>query len=650
MKNDELLQHCTARLVGHKIVSFDIFDTLIHRTVHRPADVFDTISARLQYNDFGLMNPEIASSFAQQRITAEMQARTRLMASHHTPEVGLTEIYDVLTELLGLSPKQREFLLQQELDLEERLCHPNPVMQALFSMAQQDGLQIVLCSDMYLPPGFIEKLLTRCGYAKPYTLLVSGEQRKSKHEGTMYHEVLRRFSAPPHKIIHFGDNEHADVKIARKTGIKSELFDYLQKRIEPQLRTPLQKPLRDGHIWSLMMGSIRRQLMEKEYDFWGDIGLQVFGPLILGKILWMTQLARRNRVERMLFFARDAYLLHEVFKRYPELLGSNVELKYCYFSRAALLLPSFVDLPVNRLCHLFSGRATRTVSYHLTKLSINPNLYVEQIKRAGYRSAEEMVPNGDMRMLSLLNSLWHIILLEAKRKRPLPLRYVAELADGASRLGIVDIGWTGNMQGGFARLLQLMRTDFQIHGFYLGTFELLTQNHLPRNVFHGYLVNENHPRERYDSLVNGGVELLEFALMAPHGTTLGYREQAGHIIPVLEENKEDQTIQGLSQRVQAGASDFIYAVLPQILEMGINCFVSQCWADPFFRLINDPSLEEANMLGELTHSDTASDTSQRLFIAEKLPDNVIRKRSTEYHEARQRAYWKKAFDLRNSPV
>ncbi|MDE2387468.1 MAG: hypothetical protein KGN35_00030 [Betaproteobacteria bacterium] len=650
MNNDELLKHYTARLPQFKIVSFDIFDTLIHRAVHRPADVFDTVAARLQHSDFGLMNPEIADSFARQRVNAEAAARARLMASHRTPEVGLTEIYDVLTELLSLSHRQCEYLMHQELELEERFCHPNPVMQVLFSIAGQEGRQVVLCSDMYLPPLFIEKLLNKCGYFRPYTLLVSGEQRKSKHEGTMYHEMLKRFAAQPHEVIHFGDNEHADVKIAGKTGIKSEFFDYLHNRIEPRLRISLRKPAQDGHVWSLMAGSIRQRLMEKEYDFWGDIGLQVFGPLILGKILWMTQLARRNRIERMLFFARDAYMLHEAFKRYPELLGSRVELKYCYFSRAALLLPSFVDLPIDRVWHLFSGRSTRTAGYHLNKLGIDPNLYAEQIKRAGYRSADEMVPNGDSRMFGLLNSLWHSILLEAKRKRPLPQRYVAGLAEGATRLGIVDIGWTGNMQGGFARLLQLTRTDFQIDGFYLGTFDLLIQNHLPRNVFHGYLVNENHPRERYDSLVNGGVELLEFALMAPHGTTLGYREQEGHIVPILEENKEDQSIQQLSQRVQAGATDFIDAVLPQILAMGIGGFDSQCWTDPFFRLVNDPSREEAAMLGELTHSDTASDTSKRLFIAEKLPEDVIRKHGKEYHEARQRAYWKKAFDLRNATV
>ncbi|OQW42565.1 MAG: hypothetical protein A4S08_11415 [Proteobacteria bacterium SG_bin4] len=648
MNNDELLRHYTAKLTKFKIVSFDIFDTLIHRAVHRPTDLFDTLSARLRHNDFGLMYPEIASGFAHKRIAAETEARARLTATLGTPEVGLQEIYDVLAEHLDLSQEQRQYLIEQELELEEQFCHPNPIMQMLFPLAGQNDRRIALCSDMYLPPDFIEKLLTKCGYLRPYTLLVSGDRRKSKHEGSMYHEVLQHFSAQPHDVIHFGDNAHADVKIAKKIGIQPEFFNYLQDRVEPRLRIPLQKPAQDGHVWSLMAGSIRQLLMEKTYDFWEDAGLQIFGPLILGKVLWMTQLARRHRIERMLFFARDAFLLHDVFQRYPELLGPQVELRYCYFSRAALLFPSFVDMPIDRVWHLFSGRATRTVRYHLNKLGINPNLFVTQIEQAGFRSVDEIVPNGDMRMFNLLNALWHQILLEARKKRSLPLRYVAELAQGVTRLGIVDIGWTGNMQGGFARLLQLQRTDFQINGYYLGTFDILTQNHLPRNTFHGYLVNESQPRERYDNLINGGVELLEFALMAPHGTTLGYREQDGRVVPVLEENKADQVVQELAQRVQSGALDFIDRVLPQVLAIGVDSFVSQRWSDSFFRLVNNPSWEEANMLGELTHSDTASDTSKRLFIAEKLPDNLIRKRGKEFREARQRAYWKKAFDLRNA--
>ena len=647
MDNRALLKAYTEKLSRFKVVSFDVFDTLIHRSVYRPTDVFAVIAAQLRHSEFGLLYPDIAHNFAVKRIEAESEARARLMAINDTYEVRLDEIYAVLSEHLQLTEAQCHYLQNLELERELQLCHPNPVMQALFPLAGQNGRQIVLCSDMYLPSAFIEKLLTQCGYAKPYTLLVSGEQRKSKHEGSLFTEVQYRFSVQPHDVIHFGDNPHSDVRMAQQTGVKPELFDYLLHRIEPQLRMPVAYIEKDNPIHALTVGGIRQRLMMQSSDFWEDIGLQVFGPLFLGKILWITQLARQNRIERMLFFARDAYLLHQIFARYSALLP-GIELKYCYFSRAALLLPSFVDMPISRIFNLYSGLSTRPVSYHLNRLGIDPRLYAQQIKQAGFSSIDEAAPNADPRMFNLLNSLWHHILLEAKKQRPLPLRYVSDLASGATRLGIVDIGWTGNMQGGFSRLLQLARTDYHISGFYVSIFNTLSSGELPRNAFHGYLTNNSAPHDRHLSLMNGGIELLEFAFMAPHGTTLGYREIDGRVQPILEENKTDQAIQTLAARVQKGALDFIDTVLPQILDLGIDSFVSTHWADPFFRLLNDPTLEEATLLGELTHSDAPTDTSKRLSIAGKLPDHIVQKRGKEYHEARQRAYWKKAFDLRNA--
>lgn len=631
---------------GARVVSFDVFDTLIHRRVYRPTDLFDVLAAALKNSDFGMMHPEIARVFSHKRVKAESEARVRLMAEQGTPEVNLEEIYDVLAELLGLTPEQREYLRNFELELERRFCHGNPVMQAVFSSAAEEGRQIVLCSDMYLPADFIDSLLKSCGYSTPYLLFLSSDLHKSKHEGTMYREVARRLSVSPDSVVHFGDSPQADVEMAAKEGVRSTLFNYLGI-MESGLRMNHGRPDTDPHVWSLINGTIRQELMRRDRDFWEDIGLQVFGPLFLGNILWIASLARQDGIERMLFFARDAYLHHQVFQRYPGLLGRGVELLYAYFSRAAILLPSFVDMPIDRIWHLFSGRSTRSVGYHFLKLGMDPRQYLGEIRKAGFGSADEIVPNGDTRMFRLLNSLWSNILLEAKRKRELPGRYVAECAEGAKRLGIVDIGWTGNMQGGFSRLLQLVRTDYEIKGYYLGTFGMLPQNYLPRNVFRGYLVNENNPWELCESLINGGVELLEFALMAPHGTTLGYREENGVVAPILEENEDDEGVRALARKVQEGAMAFIDAALPVIMDTGLDAFVSLRWSDPFFRLVNSPTMEEAGILGDITHSDTASDTSKRLPLAGKLPEDIAAEKGPKYREARERAYWKKAFDLRN---
>jgi len=148
-------------------------------------------------------------------------------------------------------------------------------------------------------------------------------------------------------------------------------------------------------------------------------------------------------------------------------------------------------------------------------------------------------------------------------------------------------------------------------------------------------------------MVTGGVELLEFAQMAPHGTTLGYEVKDGQVYPVFEHNPADLVVQGLAERVQQGALHFIDMAMPYVEHVGLESLVSTTWAQPFYRLITEPTLEEADHLGEISHSDIASDTTRRLLIAEKLNLWWFKKWTPKYRQALDQSFWKKGFLLRN---
>lgn len=628
------------------VVSFDVFDTLIHRAVGHPTHVFDVVAAKLRQNLLGLLNPGGAENFAAQRIQAETLARERWLEETSTAEIGFAQIYECLREISSLSETECGEVADLELECERLLCFANPIMQEIFQYAQSRNKQIILCSDMYLSETVIRALLADNGFLEPFELFVSNELGLSKHEGSMWPHLLSVAGVPAESIVHFGDNHHADVASPTSAGISSYHFDYLSDYIGAGRRSGAEAPAIDRHVWSLTQGVIAERLMHGSRGFWHDIGLQVFGPLLLGKQIWLTTHAKRDGVEKMLFFARDAYLSHQIFKRYGSAMGLDVPSEYAYFSRAAMLLPSFVDMPIERVYHLFSGRVHRTVAQHLQRLGIDVRANLHIIRRVGFSSEDDFVPNGDHRMFRLLNILWSDVLRSAVGARTLVQEYVRGLANGVERIGIVDIGWTGNMQGGFSRLLQLSRPDFELHGYYYGTFDSINLNYLPRNSFNGYIVNENEPHDWYRRLTNGGVELLEFVLMAPHGTTLGYRDEAGAVIPVLEDNPHDVAAQVWASEVQEGALEFIEAAMPRVLAIGIDAFDSVEWSRPFERLIDDPTFEEATVLGDLTHSDSATDTQQRLPIAEALPAG--QREGEKFRERRERAYWKRAFDVRNA--
>jgi hypothetical protein len=61
-------------------ISFDIFDTLVHRTVYKPTSVFALIERQLQTHDLTKTYPFLGKVFASTRIEAEKTARKSLFA------------------------------------------------------------------------------------------------------------------------------------------------------------------------------------------------------------------------------------------------------------------------------------------------------------------------------------------------------------------------------------------------------------------------------------------------------------------------------------------------------------------------------------------------------------------------------------------
>ncbi|CAK0744283.1 hypothetical protein CCP4SC76_1480001 [Gammaproteobacteria bacterium] len=318
-----------------------------------------------------------------------------------------------------------------------------------------------------------------------------------------------------------------------------------------------------------------------------------------------------------------------------------------HISRASILYPSMTDFNLERLWHLYSGKSSRTVGEHLKRLGINPGLFRREIVRAGFSSETDKVKNGDVTMFRLLTMLYPFLLDALKEKHKIALAYIKQVAENSRDIGILDIGWVGNMQGSFGRILSSFRADCQLSGYYYGTFKDIHQNYGPRNSYQGYLVNECHPDDLFRALLSGGVELLEFAHMAPHGTTLGYEMVHGRVKPVIESNQEDQAIQQLSARVQSGAMHFIESAMPVILSIGYANFVSKDWSGPFFRLVNAPTREEAEYLGDITHSDSATDTKQRLALAPRTPRSLFGIKGRKFSAAYDASYWKAGFVARN---
>ena len=146
--NPELtVEKCIAELMKYDVVSFDIFDTLIFRTVDTPIDVFYLIGEKL-----GIQN------FRGIRVWAEFDARMKHKERSGHTEITLQDIWENLIEDVG-SVCSVEDGMQLEIDTEFNVCYANPFMLKVWQELLKAGKETVIVSDMYLSSGVLREIL-----------------------------------------------------------------------------------------------------------------------------------------------------------------------------------------------------------------------------------------------------------------------------------------------------------------------------------------------------------------------------------------------------------------------------------------------------------------------------------------------------------
>lgn len=194
-----------------KIVSFDVFDTLILRPFLKPTDLFVIMN-----NDFKKLMPDSSESFTVIRMASEKSARI----NSENGEITLDEIYDEMTESFQVSKEIADKMKKLEITLEINGCYARKTGLMLFNHAVQSGKKIILATDMYLPENIIAQILEKSGYKGYEKIFLSCVLNKNKCTGSMYHHILETYNIDADEMLHIGDNYVSDVEKPRNIGIK----------------------------------------------------------------------------------------------------------------------------------------------------------------------------------------------------------------------------------------------------------------------------------------------------------------------------------------------------------------------------------------------------------------------------------------------
>lgn len=538
-------------------ISFDLFDTLIKRDCYRPVELFTFVEKKVD-SEFN-----IHSGFAELRVQAENMARSKSNAE----EVTLQEIYN---ELSGrFSDIEKRKIMNWEEEYEYTLCQWNPFIKPLYNYCVSQKKKIFIITDIYLPEELIKRILRKLGIQYSQ-LFVSSTSKKMKRKGALFREVLKQTGIAPSEILHIGDNWRSDYFMPRKLGIRAvhipkdvklnQILDqklYKKNSQYANLCSFINNHA-DTHSWN----AVHRTTA---FDFFSESGYEVEGPMLYGYVSWLQDQFKKDGIDKVFFLSRDGQIMQRAYRK----LDKQIPNAYMYASRKALVIPSLWMSPTIRgiMESIFWSRRG-TISNFFKKIGLVPDEFRDSYESAGFfmeevYEYENLWKNPEFQRL-FNDCVKQKMIAHSLEMYELLVQYLKQL-DFSGKVAIVDIGWLGHMQGALEKVVKEAKIPAEIHGYYLGLRpESALLDHKKAK---GYLFSRtNH--ENYSSLEKPFNAIVEMLFTADHGTTKCYKEENGHIRPVLGkwEYGEDSDFAADYKAIKAcqeGALSFIDDILAE---------------------------------------------------------------------------------------
>ena len=199
-----ILQKIKRKIQKHKVISFDIFDTLLLRPYIKPTDLFLHMEKAFNKDDFQI---------------ERRRAEGKVFNDNKNLREDIT--FDMIYEEIDNKFKD---VKQKEMDWEEMVLRANPELKQVYDYAKKLKKRIVIASDMYMPTDFLAKVLHKNGFDSWEKLYVSGDLGKKKRSGAIYKQMIDELQISPKDILHIGDNPVSDYEVIKKLGGNAILY------------------------------------------------------------------------------------------------------------------------------------------------------------------------------------------------------------------------------------------------------------------------------------------------------------------------------------------------------------------------------------------------------------------------------------------
>lgn len=501
------------------LASFDIFDTVLLRKCGKPANIFYLLAHRLYPGDEGKRE-----CFVTWRHNAERNA------SHHTKgrETTIADIYTNNGEE-NFHEYTRKELIDAEKQIEGENLIANPAIKATIEQCRAGGKEICFISDMYLDSEFLTSVLRREGcLAGKEKVYVSCEEGARKSTGALFDKV--RSLLNPAEWEHYGDHPVSDVKRARERGIKAHLVNTAFTESEKELS---QTGRRFCYELSCLAGLQRAARITQGNNAYTALAADFVAPAYIPYVRFIFEKAEELGIKRLYFLSRDSYILQKIAE---QMQGEfpDIELKYLFVSRKALLLPYMQQPTANKFLAVqdkqtLIGKSTEELlnSLGTTRVELEERYSI----RIGYSKITNRHDEEDFlhKIFGEKSDFRHHLQETAKEKRIILNCYFEQegLFDDV-KSAMVDVGWLGTTRLMINSILKEEGRK-ETHFFYYGVRgDVLGTEH---GEFCSYFTAQE--------LSTGLTTLVEnYFSASPYPTTIGYTRTNDRIAPIFGQGKE----------------------------------------------------------------------------------------------------------------
>ncbi len=513
-------------LCSTKVYSFDVFDTLVTRSVGTPAGVFSMMQTRL----CEIPQCRLLQDFVNRRIAAEKIARRQT----NREEVRLSEIYTTLCDLNGLPEAAKPELMQLEIAIEHEVILP--VVQHVSEINQllADHKRVILISDMYHSAETISGLLRQAvpEIVDHCQLYVSSDVGRTKASGRLFKHILEKEGIVADEMLHVGDNKFSDVDQPRRLGIQTNASTLCHL-------TSWERLGEDEHDsrWQARAGNARWARLNSG-NIRSSIGYAIAGPILFGFVDWVLQRAAEQKLKKLCFLARDGFVLREIAVLLADKHGFVPEqFHYVYGSRSAWQFAASANyIETSAFDWVLETTKNPTLAEVARRLQLDVTDLREWIQCPSLDQLNPLSPLTRRQNAQIANALGDAAVASkirnsASEQAELLRRYLKPFAPSSDQpWALVDVGWKGTMQDALYQILNHGDFKCDIVGFYFG---LRRQNHVQLNGAKHSFLNDHSDHE--EGLVNALDKFIEQFATAVHGSTLRYQEGTdGVVMPVLD--------------------------------------------------------------------------------------------------------------------